>query len=424
MTGRAGRATGTAVTGTAGTGTPGTASAVSRGESVLVYAGMLYRGYGMTQMLIVVLLSGNRYGAWPPMLWFTLGVSAETVAVIVVCVRRRSIPVPLVSFDVVFMVGALFLGAALAQSAASRGWTDYMYSYSLITSVAIGFAYRRYLLVFAATTAIALAYVLSDWLIQHLAVATVAPNALSYFTNTAVTWAVARYLRRLARQIDASREEALARAEALARERERARHARILHDRVLQTLETLGRGDWVSDPEFRAHIAGEAAWLRGLVEGVHAEDPGDLLAGLQRLVSHKARTGLLVDFNSSQLRESDEWRAALPAPRAAALVDAAQEALTNVAKHSGVSSATMRVSVAGGTLTVSVLDRGCGFDPAAVHRGMGLAGSMRRRMVEAGGAAAIDSSPGAGTYVELTVPLEPGRVDDRPPDPARTPAAD
>jgi signal transduction histidine kinase len=365
-------------------------------------------------MLIVVLLTGNNYASWPPMLWFTLLVAAESTAVIAVCVSRRTLPRPVITLDVAWLCAALFAGAALAQSASSRGWVDYMYTYSLISCLALGFAYRRYLTVFAATSAIAVSFVLSDWLIQHSALINVLPDVLSYFTNTAVGWAVARYLRRLAREIDTSREDALSHAETLARERERTRHARILHDRVLQTLETLSRGDWVSDREFRAHIAGEAAWLRGLIAGVDTEDPSDLLVGLQRVVSQKARTGLQVDFNSSQLRESDKWRPRLPAPSAAALVEAAQEALTNVAKHAGVTMATMQVSIADQTLTVSVLDQGRGFDPTATHQGIGLGQSICSRMADVGGRATVDSSPGGGTYVELSVPLPRDPVPDSP----------
>ena len=55
-------------------------------------------------------------------------------------------------------------------------------------------------------------------------------------------------------------------------------------------------------------------------------------------------------------------------------------------------------------LEVDVLDNGHGFDPAAVTRGNGL-GHLRRRMEEAGGHCTVDSQPGAGTRVRLSVAL-------------------
>jgi signal transduction histidine kinase len=366
---------------------------------------MLYRTYGLAQVLIAAMLTWDRFSSLPPMLWFSLAVVAESVAVIAICARLRMIPAPLITFDVAWMLTGLFLAAILSHQPNGTGWVDYMYTYSMITSVALGFAYRRYLTVFALTCLLATGYVVSDMVIQHVALANTVPNTGSYFLNTTVAWTVARYLRRITREFDASRAEALARTEALAKERERARHARILHDRVLQTLETLARGDWVSDPQFRSHIAAEAAWLRALVEGADTEQDGDLLIGLQRLVQHKAKTGLHVDLNTAQLRDSSGWLAGVPPEVAAALVEAAHEALTNVAKHAGVAEAVLRVGVTGHLLTVSILDRGGGFDQAAAHQGIGLKESIRNRLRDVGGTAHVDSSPGGGTYVELTVPL-------------------
>jgi len=193
-----------------------------------------------------------------------------------------------------------------------------------------GFAYRRYLAVLALTSLLATYYALSDLLIQHVQMYSMLVNALSYFPFTAVSWAVARYLRHVNQLLDASRAEQLSQAEALATERERARHARALHDRVLQTMEVI-----------------------------------------------------------------------------AALTGAAHEALTNVAKHAGVGTATMRIGLSEDTLVLSVLDHGCGFDPKTARQGIGLRESIQGRMAEVGGTAAIDSSPGGGTYVELAVPIRP-----------------
>ncbi|MET9869609.1 ATP-binding protein, partial [Streptomyces sp. NPDC006386] len=51
-----------------------------------------------------------------------------------------------------------------------------------------------------------------------------------------------------------------------------------------------------------------------------------------------------------------------------------------------------------------IRDDGCGFDPAAVRGGYGLAG-LRARAVEVGGTAEVRSAPGDGTAVTVRLPV-------------------
>jgi two-component system sensor histidine kinase UhpB len=83
-----------------------------------------------------------------------------------------------------------------------------------------------------------------------------------------------------------------------------------------------------------------------------------------------------------------------------------QEALTNVAKHSGAAAATVEVVRASGLLRLRIADSGRGFDPgAATHdAGVGLHG-MRDRAELFGGTFRIESAPGRGTRVDVVVPL-------------------
>jgi signal transduction histidine kinase len=120
-------------------------------------------------------------------------------------------------------------------------------------------------------------------------------------------------------------------------------------------------------------------------------------------VQRKTSTGLHVEFNSTQLRDAVQLRVSLPAAAVEALADATGEALTNVAKHAGVDTATVRTTVTGHELVVSILDQGCGFDPADVSQGIGLVHSIVDRTAGVDGTARIDSAPGSGTYVELMV---------------------
>jgi hypothetical protein len=97
----------------------------------------------------------------------------------------------------------------------------------------------------------------------------------------------------------------------------------------------------------------------------------------------------------------------LPLPRRVltALVDAVAEALTNVVRHSGTTTAQVRVEPVGAGVVVKVLDGGRGFDPATVpaHR-RGLRESIRGRMAAVGGDALIETRPGDGVHVTLRWP--------------------
>ncbi len=74
------------------------------------------------------------------------------------------------------------------------------------------------------------------------------------------------------------------------------------------------------------------------------------------------------------------------------------EALQNVAKHSGASSATVSLSRRNGTLTFEVVDDGRGFEPEATVYGSGLQG-IADRLAALDGELAVASKPGAGTKV-------------------------
>ena len=83
-----------------------------------------------------------------------------------------------------------------------------------------------------------------------------------------------------------------------------------------------------------------------------------------------------------------------------------KETLNNVVRHSQASEVKLAVSVESGILNVSVADNGRGFEAGSDLPGSdGLAG-IKRRMRDLGGDCRIDSQPGRGCTVELTLPLE------------------
>jgi signal transduction histidine kinase len=90
-----------------------------------------------------------------------------------------------------------------------------------------------------------------------------------------------------------------------------------------------------------------------------------------------------------------------PLPVLTAVYRAAQEGITNARRHAGADSITVRLAFAPDAVTLVVADDGCGFVPD--RPGFGLTG-MRERIREVGGDVAVDSSPGAGTRVTVSVP--------------------
>jgi signal transduction histidine kinase len=87
-----------------------------------------------------------------------------------------------------------------------------------------------------------------------------------------------------------------------------------------------------------------------------------------------------------------------------------QEALTNVVKHAAATRVSLVAERRANDLRVIIEDDGRGFDVRFTNdaRRLGLRG-MRERAALVGGEVQIESSPGRGTTVFLTIPLAPGK---------------
>ncbi|ETK33851.1 sensor histidine kinase [Microbispora sp. ATCC PTA-5024] len=87
------------------------------------------------------------------------------------------------------------------------------------------------------------------------------------------------------------------------------------------------------------------------------------------------------------------------------LVRAAQEGLANVRRHAGASSVTVSLAYGEADVQMGVRDDGGGFDAGAAH-GYGLR-AMRTRVEQEGGSLRVDSAPGDGTTLTVTLPAAP-----------------
>lgn len=81
-----------------------------------------------------------------------------------------------------------------------------------------------------------------------------------------------------------------------------------------------------------------------------------------------------------------------------------KEAINNAVKYSGAEKIEVNTSFANKEIKLVIRDFGSGFDSTKSGRGNGL-DNMRNRANESGGFLQIDTTPGAGTEIILTVPV-------------------
>jgi signal transduction histidine kinase len=85
-----------------------------------------------------------------------------------------------------------------------------------------------------------------------------------------------------------------------------------------------------------------------------------------------------------------------------------QEALNNVQRHADAKKVSVELSQTAGVILVKVTDNGGGFDSKRT-RGMGLVG-MEERVKRLGGRVAVNSKAGAGTMIEVELPISGKRA--------------
>jgi PAS domain S-box-containing protein len=198
-------------------------------------------------------------------------------------------------------------------------------------------------------------------------------------------------------------------------EAERRNIARELHDEIGQqltglklALEMHGRS---TDDQAQGYMDKALGLANEVSEHVHdlsldlrptiLDDLGLLPALLWQFERYTATSNIQVRFEQQGLERRFD-----PAVETAAY-RIVQEALTNVARHSKASEATVGVFAQEKMLCVVIEDRGVGFDSRAAldkHTSSGLEG-MRERARLLGGRLEIESAPGVGCRLTVELPL-------------------
>jgi signal transduction histidine kinase/ABC-type uncharacterized transport system substrate-binding protein len=218
----------------------------------------------------------------------------------------------------------------------------------------------------------------------------------------------------------------LARRLISAQEEERRRISRELHDDLNQEIAAVA----IALSALRRSLAPGEARLAERMAAIHQRTAG--LADRVRRLSHELHPAVLehaglavalraycaafhADTDVEVGLDLEPRLEGLPADAALCLYRVTQEALRNVARHSGARRAEVVVRRVGNAIALTVCDRGVGFEPAAERGGGGLGlASMEERVRLVGGSVEVRSAPGQGTQVIATVPFASPAAADAP----------
>lgn len=202
-------------------------------------------------------------------------------------------------------------------------------------------------------------------------------------------------------------------------EEERSKIALSLHDEIGQSIVVLNSEFAMLEKSLRSKGADSGEWLGRMKEQIclltektrqfsyslhpaMLEDLG-LIPTLEWFTEKIiGNSGLKVDIVTAGFDER------VSPPVAIALYRVAQEALTNVMRHSGAGKVSLKLTKGYPNVIMVIEDDGRGFPlegEDAMSEGLGLLG-MRERIKHLNGKFKISSAPGRGTKIRVTLPLE------------------
>jgi two-component system sensor histidine kinase UhpB len=196
-------------------------------------------------------------------------------------------------------------------------------------------------------------------------------------------------------------------------EGERSRIARELHDEVGQTLtgamlQVEGLSARIPDDlreeldELRETARSGTEDVRRIARQLRPEALEDL--GLQSALA--ALTNSFGAQAQVQVERCLEPSLRLSADEELVVYRVAQDALTNVARHAQATRVELRLQQNGALTTLTVRDDGRGLSPGALPSAHGIRG-MRERAMLIGAQLQVDSTPGRGTEIKLSIPFNP-----------------
>lgn len=201
------------------------------------------------------------------------------------------------------------------------------------------------------------------------------------------------------------------------RAEERVQIARNLHDEMGATLAALKmRVAWLASklPDGLPHLASEITHISDLVsDGI--KTVRQVVAELRpNLLDDVGLVAAIKDYVNRFRHDTDiaciltlpDEEFSLNENQSITFFRIIQESLNNVAKHAQASKVEIRFELQGSMLHLHIKDNGVGFVPTRKVNSFGLLGIQERALM-IGGSATINSAPGQGVEVLLSIPIQP-----------------
>jgi signal transduction histidine kinase len=206
------------------------------------------------------------------------------------------------------------------------------------------------------------------------------------------------------------------RAESLAQEVktlaatvERTRIARNIHDALGHTLTTLGVQLEVAQ-KLRQHDPEKALMVIDTAKSLSDQCLEDVRLALQTIhqsdFNFDEALQILIDQvkqNSFFTLKTEVDLMPLSTQTGQQLYRIVQEGLTNIRKHAKASHVSLQISATVERIHLILIDNGKGFDPNFSHKGFGLQG-IKQRVKVLNGDITVNSKPGKGTQIHVSVP--------------------
>jgi len=325
-----------------------------------------------------------------------VAVAAESLLLGGWLVRRRSV-LPF-KWPVAVDIGLSLAVMALTPLYISSGGalvsvTMWAYSLNLSTLMLLAAALVRVTQVLAVSGAQAITYlaVVGLPLINDATGrATAVANALALPGLALVAFLVVGFVRDLASTADAARK----RVAELEQERSRA----LIHDLLVYLrLDRFAQADDKTRAAMIAAALAKHEQMRSYVDGTRS--PPSLQARIEAVL--RLHPAIPV---SSRVEVSPDIH--VGAEILEQLEHSLDTALANAEQHAPGANVLVSARSAAGELSVTVRDDGPGFDMASTRAGFGISEILGRQLAGVGGTGVVESVPGSGTVVRITLPLE------------------
>lgn len=375
-----------------------------RADRVIVDVfGCIRASYVVTGVSMLAVKGDSAYLSAATQGWLLAGVTAWSAILFWSAHRAGEFSRWMVLTDCLIAAALVAFGTRQCVPAERLTWGNWSFTYGLSASLIAGAS--NGLAALPEVALLVVCFLFGLWPSWRAAqVTNLIGNTSEFAWFALIAFLASLFLHRIERKLDSAFTAQVAaesrRAALSARYTDQLINYGMLHDTVLSTLTAIARGGLDHQvPQVKERCAREAEYLRRLIHGglsVSASDAG-LDNVLSRLVAEADELGMRVRYFTDTLPD-------LPPETVTAISRAAREALNNVRAHAGTEQAWIAMVADGGGVTVTVTDRGNGFDQQRATEGFGISRSIAARMLDAGGVATITSVPGHGTSVELRWP--------------------